>query len=123
MQSDKISVLVVEDEVLIRMAVVDDLEMAGFSVLEAQTSDEAIWMLRTHPEIRALFTDINMPGSMDGLKLAETVRDRWPPIKIIVTSGGVRVLRRDLPGDALFMPKPYNNNEVISALREMVAVA
>ena len=74
-----------------------------------------------HPEIRALFTDVEMPGSMNGLGLAAAVHDRWPPIKIIVTSGRVRVVKRDLPDDVEFCPKPYDNSQVISMLREMVA--
>ncbi|MDB5524702.1 MAG: two-component response regulator protein [Rhizobium sp.] len=121
MHSDPISVLVVEDETLIRMSVVLDLEDAGFNVLEAGNTDEAISLLRTHPEIQALFTDIEIPGSMNGLSLAATVHDRWPPIRIIVTSGRVRVFRRDLPADVKFCPKPYDNTQVISMLREMVA--
>jgi len=123
MQSDPISVLVVEDEALIRMGVVDDLADAGFDVHEAANTDEAISILRAHPEIQALFTDVEMPGSMNGLRLAATVHDRWPPIKIIVTSGRVRVRKRDLPQDALFFPKPYDNTEVISTLRGLVLAA
>lgn len=123
MESDPISVLVVEDEALIRMGVVVDFEEAGFNVLEAKDTDEAISLLRSHPEIQALFTDVEIPGSMNGLKLAATVHDRWPPIKIIVTSGRVVVRKRDLPQDAQFLPKPYDNNEVISTLREMVMAA
>jgi CheY-like chemotaxis protein len=123
MHSDPISVLVVEDEPLIRMDVVGDLEQAGFNVLEAGNGDEAISLLRSHPEIQALITDIEMPGSMNGLILAATVHDRWPPIKIIVTSGRVLVRKRDLPEDALFVPKPYDNSQVISTLREMMMAA
>jgi CheY-like chemotaxis protein len=123
MECDPISVLVVEDEALIRMGVVVDFEEAGFNVLEAKNTDEAISLLRTHPEIRALFTDVEIPGSMNGLKLAATVHDRWPPIKIIVTSGRVLVRKRDLPEDVQFMPKPYDNSQVISTLREMVMAA
>jgi CheY-like chemotaxis protein len=123
MHLNPISVLVVEDEALIRIGVVDDLQQAGFTVLEAQTSDEAMRLLRGHPEIRILFTDINMPGSMDGLGLAATVHDRWPPIRIIITSGGVRLRQHDLPEDVLFVPKPYDNSDVITALREMVLAA
>lgn len=123
MQTDPISVLVVEDEPLIRMAVIDDLEHAGFNVLEAESTDIAMSLLRGHPEIQALFTDVEMPGSMDGLELAEKVHDRWPPIKILVTSGAVRVRKRDLPEDALFMPKPYNSDAVISTLRDLVLAA
>jgi two-component system, response regulator PdtaR len=123
MCSDVISVLVVEDEALIRLGVVGDLEQAGFNVLEAETTDQALSLLRTHPEIQALFTDVEMPGGINGLKLAATVHDRWPLIRIIVTSGRVSVRKRDLPEDAQFVAKPYDNNEVISTLREMVLAA
>lgn len=123
METDPISVLVVEDEPLIRMVVVDDLEHAGFHVLEAETTDKAMSLLRSHPEIQALFTDVNLPGSMDGLQLAEKVHDRWPPIKILVTSGTLRAQKRDLPEDARFMPKPYDNRAVISTLRDLVMAA
>lgn len=123
MQTDPISVLVVEDEPLIRMAVIDDLEHAGFNVLEAETTDKALSLLRSHPEIQALFTDVEMPGSMDGLELAGKVHDRWPPIKILVTSGAVRVRSRELPEDARFMPKPYDSGDVISTIRDLVMAA
>jgi CheY-like chemotaxis protein len=121
MQSETISVLVVEDEVLIRMGVVDDLEQAGFSVLEAGNTDEAMSILAAHPEVRAVFTDVELPGTMNGLRLAATVHELWPPIRIIVTSGRIRVGMRDLPDEALFMPKPYNNDEIVSTLRGLVA--
>jgi CheY-like chemotaxis protein len=81
----RIAVLVVEDEAFIRMAIVDELENAGFDVFEAAHADAAIASLVANLNIRLMFTDIDMPGGMDGLKLAAAVRDRWPPIKIIVT--------------------------------------
>ena len=91
-------IVVVEDEALLLFSIADDLRDAGFSVLEASNADEAIALLESHPEIRLLFTDIDMPGSMDGLKLSAAVRDRWPPVKIIVTSGksdrGPKTFRR-----------------------------
>lgn len=123
MQSNSMSVLVVEDEAIIRLGVVGDLEEAGFNVLEAADTDEAMALLRTHPEIQALFTDIEMPGSINGLKLAAAVHDRWPPIRIVVTSGRVTVRKGDLPEDALFLPKPYDNNDVIATLRDMILAA
>lgn len=123
MSLEAISVLVVEDEPLIRLGVVCDLEDAGFNVLEAGNTDEAMSLLRTHPEIRAMFTDIEMPGSMNGLTLAAMVRDRWPPVKIIVTSGRVRVGKNDLPRQARFFAKPYDNGKVISTLRGMLVAA
>jgi CheY-like chemotaxis protein len=120
MHPEKISVLVVEDEPMIRLSVVMDLEDAGFNVLEAGDTDEAIALLDEHPEVQALFTDVELPGSMNGLSLAATVRDRWPPIKIIVTSGRVCRPDADIPGDALFMPKPYQPQRVASTIREMI---
>src|SRR4051794_18640125 len=85
-----IRILVVEDETFIRFDAGDMLRAAGFDVLEAVNADEAILMLERHSDIRLVFTDIDMPGSMNGLKLAAAVRDRWPPVKIIATSGHSR---------------------------------
>src|SRR5664279_3394362 len=90
-------VLIVEDEFLLRMGAAEMIGDAGFDVVEAASADEAIAILEARPDIRVIFTDIQMPGSMDGLKLARFVRDRWPPIKIIATSGLVTVKDDDLP--------------------------
>jgi CheY-like chemotaxis protein len=113
-------VLVVEDEALVRMAIADHLTDEGFEVLEAGNADQAIAMLVHHSEIRLVFTDIDMPGGMDGLKLAAAVRERWPPIKIIVTSGYRRVVVEDLPVEATFMLKPYNPETVAAAFKQML---
>lgn len=114
-------VLVVEDEFLILSATADDLRDAGFTVFEASNADEAIAMLEAHAEIRVLFTDVDMPGSMDGLKLSAAVRDRWPPTQIIVTSGKAAIGSTDLPAGGRFFPKPYNITRVASAMQEMLA--
>lgn len=115
------TVIVVEDEVIVRMDIEMSLQDEGFIVLEASNADEAIGLLDAHPEIRLMFTDIDMPGSMDGLKLAEAVRDRWPPVKIIIASGH-RELRDDLlPIEGKFFSKPYDHARIISAMREMLA--
>ncbi|EKF59103.1 MAG: response regulator [Agrobacterium albertimagni] len=115
------TVIVVEDEVIVRMDIAMSLQDEGFIVLEASNADEAIGLLDSHPEIRLMFTDIDMPGSMDGLKLAEAVRDRWPPVKIIIASGH-RQLRDDLlPIEGKFFSKPYDHARIISAMREMLA--
>ena len=90
------AVLIVEDEPLIRMGTASLIEDAGFKVHEAGNADEAIRILELHDEIRLIFTDVNMPGSMDGLKLAHYVRGRWPPVKIIVTSGKATLRGRAL---------------------------
>ena len=114
-------VLVVEDEPLLRIAAADLFEDAGFDVLEAANADEAIKLLELRDDIRLVFTDIQMPGSLDGLKLAACVRDRWPPIEIIVTSG--RVDRQDvhLPARSVFVPKPYDREEVVAIAQQMAA--
>jgi CheY-like chemotaxis protein len=112
-------VLVVEDDFLIRMNAAQMIEAAGFHVVEAANSDEAIAVLEARLDITVVFTDIQMPGSMDGLKLAAAVRGRWPPIKIIATSGLVGVRKKDLPNGGRFLPKPYSPAQVIDALREL----
>lgn len=99
-------ILVVEDELLIRMHAVEMIEHAGFEVVEAANADEAISILEARSDITVIFTDIQMPGSMDGLKLAAAVRDRWPPVKIVTTSGHVKVGAGDLPDGGRFLPKP-----------------
>lgn len=111
-------VLVVEDEPILRMMAVDMVEDAGFIALEAADADEAIRILEARDDIRILFTDIDMPpGSMDGIKLAAAVRDRWPPVEIIVTSGHVARAEANLPERGLFFAKPYNPDDVAAALR------
>lgn len=117
--AQKSVVLIVEDETLIRMHAVEMIEDAGFDVVEAANADEAIALLETRPDIRVVFTDIEMPGSMDGLKLASFVRGRWPPIKIIATSGHLRVSESELPSGSVFLSKPYRRDHVVSVLREI----
>jgi two-component system, response regulator PdtaR len=118
--SAKIAVLVVEDEVLIRMDIADQLSDEGYEVFEAGTADQAITILESEPSIRLLFTDIDMPGSMDGLKLATAVRDRWPPVRIVVTSGHRNVDIADIPDGGVFFSKPYRHSEVCESFRELL---
>ena len=99
-------VLIVEDELLLRMDAIDMIAEAGFEVVEAGDADEAIDILESGRDIMVVFTDIQIPGSMDGLKLARAVRGRWPPIKIIATSGLVDVGEKDLPEGGRFLRKP-----------------
>jgi two-component system, response regulator PdtaR len=115
-------ILVVEDETFIRMDVVEMLRAAGFHVLEAINAYEAIQMLERNSDVRVIFTDIDMPGSMNGLKLAAAVRDRWPPVSIIATSGHFEIQAGDLPADARFVPKPYQSEQIISAIRDLTSV-
>src|SRR5664279_2577209 len=116
-------VLVVEDEFLLRMDAAEMIGDAGFDVVEAANADEAIAILEARPDIHVVFTDIQMPGSMDGLKLARFVRNRWPPIKIVATSGRVAVEAEDLPAGSVFLPKPYRGTDVVTTLRELTATA
>jgi CheY-like chemotaxis protein len=112
-------VLIVEDEFLLRMDAVDMIEAAGFAVAEAANADQAIEILEARSDITVIFTDIQMPGSMDGLKLARAVRGRWPPIKIVATSGHVHVSETDMPAGGRFLPKPYSPAQVTGVLREL----
>jgi CheY-like chemotaxis protein len=105
-------ILVVEDEALVRLSARDEIEAAGFEVYEAFNADEAINLLEAHPDIRLIFTDVDMPGSMDGVKLAHYVRTRWPPVKIIVTSGYQHVTPDQLPKGSLFLSKPYDPEQM-----------
>jgi CheY-like chemotaxis protein len=112
-------VLIVEDELLVRMDAAEMIGAAGFEVVEAADADEAIEILETRSDIAVVFTDIQMPGSMDGLKLARAVRGRWPPIKIIATSGRHRIGETELPEGGRFLSKPYSARQVTSVLREI----
>jgi CheY-like chemotaxis protein len=114
-------VLVVEDESLLRMDAADMISAAGFEVLEAADADAAIEILEARNDIAVIFTDIQMPGSMDGLKLARAVRGRWPPIKIIATSG-IHVGEGDLPEGGQFLPKPYSPAQIAGMLRQLTVV-
>jgi CheY-like chemotaxis protein len=112
-------VLVVEDDFLIRIGAVEMIEAAGFDVVDAANADEAIEILEVRLDITVVFTDIQMPGTMDGLKLAAAIRGRWPPIKIVATSGVVDVRGVDLPEGGRFLPKPYSSAEIVGTLREL----
>ena len=116
-------VLVVEDEMLLRMRAVDMVEDAGFASVEAVDADEAVAILEARSDIALLFTDIQMPGSMDGLKLAHAVRERWPPIKIILVSGQLRLANADIPADSRFFGKPLEAEEMIAEMRNLIGQA
>lgn len=117
------AILVVEDEPLLRMMAVDLVEDAGFEALEAANADEAIKILECRSDIRVMFTDIDMPGSMDGLLLAAAVRDRWPPIEIILTSGHVHVTEMEVPRGGVFFSKPYDHTQVRRTLQSMAGAS
>lgn len=114
------SVLVVEDEMILRMRAVDIVEDAGFNPVEAVNADEAISILESRSDISLLFTDIQMPGSIDGLKLAHAVHDRWPSIKIILVSGQVKPSDAERPAQSRFFGKPLGVEQMIAELQDMV---
>ena len=115
----KLVVLVVEDEPLLRLVAVEMVEDGGFDALEANGSTAAIRILEVRLDIRLVFTDIDMPGGINGLELAAIVRDRWPPIAIIITSGKSAPMVRDMPKGTPFFAKPYRPEEVMAAMHRM----
>jgi len=116
-------VLVVEDEMLLRMRAVDMVEDAGFTSVEAVGADEAVAILESRSDIALLFTDIQMPGGMDGLGLAHAVHERWPPIKIILVSGRLQPASVDIPADSRFFGKPLEAKEMIAEMQSMIGHA
>lgn len=107
------TILVIDDEPLVRILLVDLFEEQGFPVEEAANAAEALDVLKSHGNIRIVITDIQMPGSMDGLRLAKFIHDAYPPIALIVASGGVQPDRASLPDDAIFMAKPIDVQELL----------
>ncbi|GJD66866.1 response regulator [Methylobacterium frigidaeris] len=108
-------VLVVEDDDLVRLMAVDMLEDEGFTVIEAASADAAWATLEEREDIAILFTDIEMPGSMNGLDLASRVAERWPHIRLVITSGRMRLANRDVPDHGQFVAKPYHSDQLLSA--------
>lgn len=109
-------VLVVEDEALILFSIADELRDLGYEVLEARNADEALARLEAHAEISVVFTDIDMPGTMDGLQLTVLVDQRWPETKVVVTSGKRLPDSPAIPRQAQFLPKPYAVEDVARAI-------
>jgi DNA-binding NtrC family response regulator len=118
----KIGVLLVEVEILIRLDTERHFEDEGFRVFTATNTSDAISLLMTEPGIQAIFTNVYMSGNMDGLRLAAMVRERWPLVKIIVTSGLGHVALSEIPSGARFFGKPYDCGAVIVAIRDMILI-
>src|SRR6266436_4563812 len=116
-------VLVVEDEMVLRMRTVDMVEDAGFTSVEAVDADEAVAILESRSDIALLFTDIQMPGSMDGLELAHSVHERWPLIGIILVSGQLKLGFIDMPPDSRFFAKPLDAETMIAQMQSMIGHA
>jgi len=117
---EPMTALIVEDEALIRLELADQLRDMGLAVLVAADADEAIALMGAHPEIRLLLTDIRMPGSMDGVRLAHYVRHRWTPVEIIVVSGRLDTQLSELPLRSVFLPKPCGHKMLTDALSHVL---
>ena len=105
---------------VLRLRAVDIVEDAGFTAVEAVSADEALAILESRSDISLLFSDIQMPGSMDGLMLAHAVHERWPAIKIILVSGQVKLSDADRPADSRFFGKPLVVKQIVTELQEMI---
>ncbi len=117
-------VVLVEDEFLVRALMADLLSDAGFDVREAGHADEALAIVEAqHANVRLLFTDIHMPGTMDGLALVHHVHQNWPNIKLLIASGKARIESDDLPPGCHFLPKPYDLQETLDRVRTMAVLA
>jgi CheY-like chemotaxis protein len=116
-------VLIVEDEMMLRMRAVDMVGDAGYTPLEALDAAEAVAILESRSDVALICTDIQMPGQMDGLGLAHAVHARWPAIKIIVVSGQLKLQNLDLPPHSRFLGKPLRAAEVIAEMRDMIGLA
>ena len=115
------AVLVVEDDAILRLHALDIVEEAGFTAIEAKNADEAITILENRSDIVLLFTDVNMPGSMDGLGLAHHTRRHWPWIGLMLASGLKRPEAADMPHGSRFLAKPYSPSHLVQGVRELVA--
>ena len=121
---DQILVLVAEDEDLVRLVIADALEDAGFEVMEAEHAEAALGVLQIHAaRIHVLFTDIQMPGAIDGLALAHHTAKHWPKIALLITSARPRPHHSRLPENSRFLAKPYRHHHVIRHIRELAAAA
>ena len=116
----KPAILVVDDEKSLRLNAADMLEDNGYAVLEAASAEDALKTLESRPDVRLLFTDIHMPGPLDGIQLARLVHECWPHIPTVMTSGRQRPSRAEIPDDSRFMPKPYRARDLLGHVAEMV---
>lgn len=120
MKNGRAVVLVVDDIALIRMGAVDLVQSAGYEALEAQDADEAIHILESRDDIDLVFTDVQMPGTMDGIKLAHFIRNRWPPVQLIVASGRDILEESSLPTGSQYFSKPYNDHAITDAMARLL---
>ncbi|HWU64095.1 MAG TPA: response regulator [Ensifer sp.] len=121
MNNGKPVVLIVEDSAIIRIGAVELVLAAGYEALEASDADEAIRILEMRNDIDLVFTDVQMPGTMDGIKLSHYIRDRWPPVKLIIASGATILEESMLPSGSRFFSKPYDDRTITDAMARLLA--
>lgn len=114
------TILVVDDNGVLRMHAAELLRDAGYGVVEAGDAAAATEILEVQPSIRLLFTDVQMPGGRDGLSLAQQVRKRWPSMQLLITSGGAKIMDESIPPEARFLTKPYSDWQVLGHVRAMM---
>lgn len=112
-------VLIIEDEPVLRIDVIDMVELAGFEPVEATDTTHAIRILETRPDIRIVYMDLDMPKGIKGIEVAAAIRDRWPPIEIVLTAAFFTRKDVTLPARAEFYPKPYARDQIVAALRRL----
>jgi CheY-like chemotaxis protein len=121
MGQEKPTILVVEDDAILRMHAAGLLAENGFDVLEAKNADAALKLLETRDDVRLLFTDIQMPGSCDGMDLARQVHARWPNILLVITSGQIKPAQAEIPDDGRFVAKPYRAKDLLGELDDLMS--
>lgn len=121
MKNDIAVVLVVEDDPIIRMGALDLVRSAGYEALEAGDADEAIRILERRSDVDLVFTDVQMPGTVDGIKLAHYIRDRWPPVKLLVASGNAILDESSLPTGSRYFSKPYDDHAIADAMARLLS--
>jgi len=112
-------VLVVEDEELLRLYAADLLKEAGFEVVPAADADDALRVMASRPDIRVLFTDVQLPGAFDGMELARRVHEQWPLVLLLITSGGVKPAENEIFDKGHFLPKPYTGDDVMREIDDL----
>ena len=120
MTENAITILIVDDEASVRMALRAELEDAAMTVIEARNATEALHVLEANIHIEAVLSDIRMPGGFDGVALARLVERRWPSVRILLTSGERAIADRDLPSGTRYVAKPYESRQVVATIRGMV---
>jgi two-component system, response regulator PdtaR len=113
-------ILVVEDEELLRLFAADLLEEHGFRVVEARNAAAALKVLETRDDVRLLFTDIQMPGTLDGMDLAREVHQRWPRVLLVITSCQKKPTEEEMPDHGRFVAKPYRAEELLGQVDDMI---